>query len=477
MTDNRRGKGGRVDVSRGLADATCEYVAFISYSHALDGALAPALQTGLERFAKPWYRPRALRVFRDTTNLAANPDLWSSIEDALASSAWMVLMASPDAARSKGVDREVAWWLENKSPQRLLVVLTEGEFVWDDGSESVDGATAALPPALRGGFVDEPRWVDLRGLHDVGRVDQSNPRLRECVADVAATLRGVPKDMLVGEHIRQHRRTLRLARGAVIALVMLLIAAVVAAVVAVGQRNQAVEAQHATTVRAMVAEVDRIRDLDPRRALQLGVAANQLDAKPWTQGSLTQTLMSSRYRGTLASHTDYVNSVAFSSDGHTVATGSDDQTIILWDVTDRGGLHQLGQPLTGHTGPVRAVAFSPDGRALATASGDKTVILWDFTDRNHPHPISRALTGLTNGVSSVAFSPDGHTLATGGNDNAVMLWDLTDRNQPHRLGQSLAGHTHVVNAAMAFSPDGHTLATSGNDNAVILWDLTDRNQP
>lgn len=93
-----------------MADGTSGYDAFISYSHTLDGTLARALQTGLEQFAKPWYRPRALRVFRDTTNLAANPGLWSSIENALASSAWLVLMASPPAARSIWVNREVTWW-------------------------------------------------------------------------------------------------------------------------------------------------------------------------------------------------------------------------------------------------------------------------------------------------------------------------------------------------------------------------------
>jgi hypothetical protein len=168
-----------------------EYDAFISYSHALDGALAPALQTGLERFAKPWYRPQALRVFRDMVSLAANPGLWVSIEQALASSAWLVLMASPEAARSKWVDREVAWWLAHKSPQRLLVVLTEGELTWGEDAEGGAGANAALPPALRGAFLEEPRWVDLRWLHDVDQVDQSNPRLRECVADIAAAVREV----------------------------------------------------------------------------------------------------------------------------------------------------------------------------------------------------------------------------------------------------------------------------------------------
>ena len=76
-------------------------------------------------------------------------------EEALASSVWLVLMASPEAARSKWVNREVAWWLNNKSPQRLLVVLTEGEFAWD---EKGGRAPPALPPALHGAFVKTPRW-------------------------------------------------------------------------------------------------------------------------------------------------------------------------------------------------------------------------------------------------------------------------------------------------------------------------------
>ena len=56
------------------------YKAFISYSHAADDRLAPALQSALHSFAKPWYRLRAIRVFRDKTSLSVNPALWPSIE-------------------------------------------------------------------------------------------------------------------------------------------------------------------------------------------------------------------------------------------------------------------------------------------------------------------------------------------------------------------------------------------------------------
>jgi hypothetical protein len=85
-----------------------EYHAFISYSRAGDGKLAPALQRGLQRFAKPWYRVRALRVFRDDASLSANPNLWASIEQALDDSAFFILLASPESGQSKWVAEELA---------------------------------------------------------------------------------------------------------------------------------------------------------------------------------------------------------------------------------------------------------------------------------------------------------------------------------------------------------------------------------
>ena len=87
--------------------AVHEYDGFISYSHAADGRLAPRLQAGLQRFAKPWWRRRAIRVFRDESSLSANPHLWSSITEALDSSAWFVLLLSPEAAESPWVGNEV----------------------------------------------------------------------------------------------------------------------------------------------------------------------------------------------------------------------------------------------------------------------------------------------------------------------------------------------------------------------------------
>ena len=131
------------------------YDAFISYSHAADGRLAPALQSGLQRLARRWSSVRALRVFRDDTGLSVSPHLWGSIAEALDGSSWFVLLASPEAAASPWVNREIEHWLTHKSADRILPVLTDGSRVWDPVRNRYDPTTStALPPALAGAVTD-----------------------------------------------------------------------------------------------------------------------------------------------------------------------------------------------------------------------------------------------------------------------------------------------------------------------------------
>ena len=127
--------------------AASGYDAFISYSHKHDAVLGPTLQAELQRFAKPWHKMRALRIFLDTADLAANPALWASIEEALGSSQWFILLASPDAAESEWVNREVQWWLTHRSPDRLLVVGTGSGLAWD--AREQDWIADAPVPAAR----------------------------------------------------------------------------------------------------------------------------------------------------------------------------------------------------------------------------------------------------------------------------------------------------------------------------------------
>ncbi len=105
------------------------YDAFISYSHAEDYAVAEALQSVTQILGKPWYRRRLLRVFRDDASLPATAKLWPDIAKALDESRYFILLASPEAAHSPWVARELAHWLDHKDADTLLIGLTAGNIL------------------------------------------------------------------------------------------------------------------------------------------------------------------------------------------------------------------------------------------------------------------------------------------------------------------------------------------------------------
>jgi len=155
------------------------YSAFLSYSRSADRRLAPALRLALQRFAKAWYRPRAVRVFLDDESLSAAPGLWSSIQAALDDSEYFILLASPEAAASAWVDREVRYWLAHRPVRTLLFAVSGGDLRWDPVAGQFDpDATTALPPALLDAYAEEPRWVDLRAVRTAGQLSLDVPQWR-----------------------------------------------------------------------------------------------------------------------------------------------------------------------------------------------------------------------------------------------------------------------------------------------------------
>ena len=115
-------------------------------------------------------------------------------------------------------------------------------------------------------------------------------------------------------------------------------------------------------------------------------------------------------------HKDNVNSVVFSPDGCHVVSGSDDNTVCIWNVV----LGELEAELKGHSGKVISVDFSPDGSHIVSGSFDNTVRIW-----NVPMGESEAeLRGHSNGVYSVVFSPDGSHVVSGSYDRTVHIWNV-----------------------------------------------------
>jgi tetratricopeptide (TPR) repeat protein len=185
--------------------------AFISYSHAADGTLAAALQQGLHRFAKPLFKLRAIRVFRDETTLAMTPRLWPEIEKALRSSRFFILMADPLSAQSEWVQKEVACWLDMGRADHMLIVWTGGEVAWNKAKKDFDwDRNTALPPTLAGVFKsEEPLYQDLRWAREEVQLSRKHPRFVTVLAKLSAAIRGRSLDEMFGDDVREQRRSRR----------------------------------------------------------------------------------------------------------------------------------------------------------------------------------------------------------------------------------------------------------------------------
>jgi WD40 repeat protein len=443
--------------------------AFISYSHAADERIAVALRDGLHSFAKRWYEFRALHVFLDRASLSAAPDLWGDVRRQLDDSRFLILLASPEAADSEWVGpREIRHWLsEEGRADRLIFACTAGSVEWDAREGDFDWSrTTALPAELRGALDSEPLYVDLRWAREADHLTLSDERFLGAVAAMAAPLHGRPKDELVGEDVRQHRRTRSVIRATITTLSVLTVLALLAAVIAVVERNSAQQRAQIATSEALALQADDIGPEEPGVAALLSLAAWQtkdtLQARSAIFRQYSRQWAVDRFLSASLPHGREVPtdsfSVAFSPDGTIMAFGHYDGSIALWNTRLRR--------LTGmlHTGPTQVfgLSFTPDGRALAAGDGDGSVTIWDVGSRR----LLMRLAHPDGEAHSLAISPDGHLLAVGGYDT-IALWDLPTG----RLAAVLRGHAPTAVRGVAFSPDSRLLVSGSGDSTMRLWDV------
>jgi WD40 repeat protein len=302
-------------------------------------------------------------------------------------------------------------------------------------------------------------WEDRKRNDNWLLRDQAYTEVLPWVSEHQGELTSLEKEFLTS--CRKQRDQEQAKRMVVILAVTLIL---VLGIFAFGFAVQARQQAKISRVVELAAQSVSLRDKNFQISLLLGVEAfNKLDegiTSIQAQSSLLgNSLANPQLEQFLNGNTGPVVSAIFSPDGNTLASGTYDKDILLWDVKTR----QLMGKLSGNSYIVRSVAFSPDGKTLASGSQDTTITLWDMKTRQR---IGIPLTGHSKSVNSIVFSPDGNTLASGGDDTTVMLWDV-------KTGQpiySLREHSGKVRS-VAFSPDGKTLASGSDDGTIILWDV------
>lgn len=168
-----------------------------------------------------------------------------------------------------------------------------------------------------------------------------------------------------------------------------------------------------------------------------------------------------------------VSAVAFSGDGLRLATGADlvndptqpagqQPTGAVWDATTGS----LVAALRGHTGRVTSVAFSTDGQSVVTGSVDRTVRLWDAASGAE----LRRFDGHTNAVNAVAFVSDasGSFIVSGGSDLTLRVWNAATGE----LVRTLLGHSDRV-TSVAVSPDLSRFVSGSADGTLKIWNRAD----
>lgn len=482
------------------------YDAFISYSHAADDALAPAVQHALQNLARPWNKRRALEVFRDETGLAVSPGLWTSICAGLDEAEYFVLLASPGAAASTWVNQEIQHWAASHSLDHLLPVLTEGEWVWDSHTGDFDWArSTAVPSALRGLFAEEPRHLDLRWARAETQLDLRHSKFRQAVAQLAAPMHSMTPEDIESADVTRYRHLVRLRRAVIVVLSVLLILVSVAGVLAVQNTREARRAQAAADQARVEAEQARVEaERQAGRALALLLLAQgkvvgdqqkslgllllaeaALRAPDEAWGPLVEGLQAAPGLTKVFDLPAGVQAAGgLAPDAQLFAWVAPDGYARLWDIRrgrpagtrlDCGGRTMECFPQRAEAAVYNVAAsqpvFGPDGTlAVVHAAGERTtptsdaaggILLWSLAARKG-HLLPRS-----TGFSDVTFDARGNRIAALAADGTIRVWDAASRRV------ALTVHTSPTSEPtdLAFSLDDQSLAVSTNQGRIIVWDL------
>lgn len=463
---------------------------FVSYSRK-DITFAKRLTAELQKCE--------LDFWIDWEGIPPTVDWWREIEKGIEEADVFVFLISPDSAKSKVCGQEIDVAVKNG---KRIVPIVVRDIAWEETpkhlghlnyifireSDDFDAAVKKLITAIQTDYewAATHRRLQVKALEWERENKENSYLLRgldllDAEQDLALNTSKEPHPTdLQREYVfesrkatdRQRRITTGISTAAAIALAAL-------AIFAFYQADIAKERQEIARSGELSAQAIEIRDRDFQLSVLLGAEGFRFADTVQARSVLLEGLNGNPLIQYLSGHKGEINTLAYSPDKKILASGSDDGTIIFWDVKT----HQpVGHPLVGHKGAITQLTFSPDGTLLASGSCAKDssnawvdecrrgeVILWDVEGRK---PI-RQLTGYHLFYDVLTFSPDGKTLgflstAYASKEQAsVILWKILDQ-QPTK--QLILLDTDAT--SIAFSPDRKTLATSGTSDGFTPTEIT-----
>jgi len=481
------------------------YDAFLSYNQRADSLRASAVQRALQHLARPFYRWKALNIFRDATSLSANPALWPSIEKGLANSRYFIFFACPESVASTWCVKELQWWLEQGKAETLLIVLTGGELAFDERAGDFDWkVTTSLPKAIAGKFLTEPLYRDLRWANAAAELDVRNPRFRDAVLPLAATLHGKEPQEIDGEDLRQFQRTRLFWRSAAAALIVLTLISGAAAWIAVNQRNeasrqrdQAVLQRNLAVGRQLAAKAQFLQATRPDQLPQsMMLAAESLQRTKSLEADqvirsglaiLPKRTLQRRFAG-------YESSQGLTANDDPVLAFMTERGEVRVIYTGAGKFEDVDQWEPDRRITSLAHAFTGNGSFVAAGAKDGTVFLWELK-QHEPRSVAQcdgyvlAIAASKNNIAAacdsgslllvdiasgstlnlgeqwhdavgVAFSKDGSKLGAAFVDGGVGVWDVDARKSVFRSRGNDSGTRRYAWSIVTFDPSGELLLTA-----------------
>lgn len=172
----------------------------------------------------------------------------------------------------------------------------------------------------------------------------------------------------------------------------------------------------------------------------------------------------------LEGHDDKVYCLTLSLDEQILASGSNDRTIRFWNVQTGEQLEEMNiisDNVVGHKAQIRALSWShyQNFPVLASGSNDKTLICWK-QDENKKWNQESVLIGHDDFVYCLSWCPESTYLVSGSTDNTLWIWNAETEEKIYRMTE----HTNYAHG-VSWSPDRKYIASASCDGSVIIWNI------